>query len=199
MGKWRARPCVGGCDQCIYGEMESQSGGRKAILPAALPIADLAWGLAATKVGQAAFPPPPAPARPGTPGLALRWRHGSATALVPWAPTPMGTTSHQQATAQQAPSHQQASHPLTSPSSESAQNPSLRLAGAVPLGPTGKAAQEMGRGEFGASRAGHVPRHLNQSRSRPSLRNASFWLPSNSGTLPEIEMRHGPAIGLTVE
>ena len=92
------------------------------------------------------FSPPSVPASPGTPGLALRRRHGSATVLVPWAPTPMGTTSHRQASAKPAPSHQQVNHPLTSPSSKHAVNPSLRPAGAFPLGPQGTAFSSPGGG-----------------------------------------------------
>jgi len=132
---------------------------------------------------------PPTPARPGSPGLALPWRHGSATVVVPWGALPMV-----------APSHRQASSQLTSPSSKRAENPSLRRAGAVPLGPTGKAAREVGGGDCGAGHSGHVPRHLNQSRSRPGLRDAPFWLALIPGRCqklrPEGELRTNPEFPL---
>ena len=181
MGKWRARPCVGGCDQCIYGEMESQSGGRKAILPAALPIAHLAWGLAATKVGQAAFPPPPAPARPGTLGLALRWRHGSATVLVPWAPTPMGTPSQRPATSKPPPSQQPAKVAIV-----------------------GTCSEQITYGRQSSPAGANRPSNLGQGVGNGRSRRKAFWTGSttpqsdsakigppcspNSATLPEFEM-----------
>ena len=73
-----------------------------------LPVLRPRLGIPVVLSSQPAIPPPPVPANPGTPGLALAWRCGSATVWVPWAPTPMGTTSHRQATAKPPPSHQQA-------------------------------------------------------------------------------------------
>ena len=151
-----------------------------------LPVLRPRLGIPVVLSSQPAIPPPAVPAPPGTPGLALAWRCGSATVWVPWAPTPMGTTSHRQATAKPPPSHQQANHQLTSPSSQGAENTSLRPARAVPLGPKGKAtsAQAVGRGGLGERRSGHVPRHPGQSRPRQGLLDAHFLLPPNSGTLP---------------
>ena len=113
------------------------------------------------------------------------WSHGArpqwgqpATAKLP--------PSHRPATNKPPPSHQQANHQLTSPSSQGAENTSLRPARAVPLGPKGKAtsAQAVGRGGLGERRSGHVPRHPGQSRPRQGLLDAHFLLPPNSGTFP---------------
>jgi hypothetical protein len=63
-----------------------------------LPVLRPRLGIPVVLSSQPAIPPPPVPARPGTPGWALAWRHGSATVLFPWGALPMGTTSHRQAT-----------------------------------------------------------------------------------------------------
>ena len=120
-------------------------------------------------------------------------RCGSHGPRPPWGQpaTAKLPPSHRQATNKPPPSHQQANHQLTSPSSQGAENTSLRPARAVPLGPKGKAtsAQAVGRGGLGERRSGHVPRHPGQSRPRQGLLDAHFLLPPNSGTLPKTEMR----------
>ena len=73
-----------------------------------LPVLRPRLGIPVLLSSQPAIPPPPVPASPGAPGLALAWRHGSATVLVPWGTLPMGAPSHRQATAKPPPSHQQA-------------------------------------------------------------------------------------------
>jgi hypothetical protein len=124
--------------------------------------------------------------------VAARWRYGGG----PMGPDPHGTgkppPSHRLATGKPPASHRQASHPLTSPSSKRAENTSLRPTGAVRLGPTGKAAKDVGRGDLGARRSGHVPRHPSQSRPRPGLLDAPCLLPPDSGTLPETELGPPP-------
>ena len=132
------------------------------------------------------IPPPPVPASPGTPGLALRWRHGSATVLVPWAAIHMGPTSHRQATTKPPASQQ----PANAPSSKGAENRSLRLARAVPPGPTGNATsarEAVGREGFGARRPGHVPRYPSQSWPRQGLLDAPFLLPPILGLWQRVE------------
>ena len=63
-----------------------------------LPLLRPRLGIPVVLSSQPAIPPPPVPARPGTPGLALARRCGSATVAVPLGALPMGTTSHRLAT-----------------------------------------------------------------------------------------------------
>jgi hypothetical protein len=176
---WRLRgqSGQGGSEGCHRAPRTVLIGSSRAFPPSSLPSVSY---------------PPPAPAP-------LAWRYGGGTAVLRcWSHGPRPPWG-QQATAQPAPRHQQASPPLTSPSSKHAGNPSLRPAGAVPLGPTGKAAKEVGRGDFGASRSGHVPRHLNRRRSRPGLRDAPFWLPPILGRCQKLRCaRPRPALACTL-
>ena len=106
------------------------------------------------------------------------WSHGQRS------------TWGQPATARPPPSHQQANNQLTSPSSQGAENRSLRPARAVLLGPKCKetSAKAVGRGGLEERSAGHVPRHPSQSRPRQGLRDAHFLLPPILGRSPSLRV-----------
>jgi len=116
------------------------------------------------------FLPPPAT-------VPLAWCYGGSTAVRRcWSHGPRPPWD-QPATAKLPASQQRASHPLASPSSKRAGNTSLRPAGAVLVGPTGKPAKEWRGGDFGERPPGHVPRHPSQSRPRQGFPDSPFWLP----------------------